>query len=704
MSLVGSLEDLALGDILQIVSLARKSGLLLLRTEGGDGRIVFQDGLVRAAYAKGQPEDLAGVLIASRLATPEVASQAVEDAREAGRPPAELLTERTGLTAERIDALRREHVERVVVRMFRWKVGEFSFDVRKDIDPRDQELALSVGINPQFLSMEAARIGDEEDAIDLKLAEDFRFSGEGTDGDDREWESGPSQVDAAPAASFDTPAVDAAPTASFEAPAADVAPAAFIAAPAVDVAPVSSFDARAVDAAPAASFDAPGMDDAPDDPRNVLALATAATQAKQAEPRAGLPWEGEIDPAAAVVVTEPVAMVEPPPVVAEPRIEPPPVIAEPPIEPPPVIAEPPIEPPPELPLVGVAGSAQPGVADSEPAPVEQATVPLVVIDAELRPLEWIKSTVDDQFQRVHIFQHVEGGIGRIRQYLMRGQLPTVLVSVEVPADSLSEKSGSAALVRRLRSQASRMPILALYQGDEPGFDEADALVARPPTSVLNDRRRQAEVEEAARALRAALEPWSRSDIASEARPDRRATLRSADEAALERLREISDRLRDPATVGDVLTLVMEFAAESFQRVAMFMVRDDEVVGISQRGLATAGGPDEATFRKMRVPLDEPACFHEVLANRRPHRLVPDKDGDRQLTGRLGNAHPREIYVAPIESGGRVAAILYADNLPGPRRMRDPAALTVVLHEAGLALDRALLERALAEAKGEARGA
>jgi hypothetical protein len=586
------------------------------------------------------------------LATPEVASQAVEDAREAGRPPAELLTERTGLTAERIDALRREHVERVVVRMFRWKVGEFSFDVRKDIDPRDQELALSVGINPQFLSMEAARIGDEEDAIDLKLAEDFRFSGEGTDGDDREWESGPSQVDAAPAA----------------------------------------------------SFDAPGMDDAPDDPRNVLALATAATQAKQAEPRAGLPWEGEIDPAAAVVVTEPVAMVEPPPVVAEPRIEPPPVIAEPPIEPPPVIAEPPIEPPPELPLVGVAGSAQPGVADSEPAPVEQATVPLVVIDAELRPLEWIKSTVDDQFQRVHIFQHVEGGIGRIRQYLMRGQLPTVLVSVEVPADSLSEKSGSAALVRRLRSQASRMPILALYQGDEPGFDEADALVARPPTSVLNDRRRQAEVEEAARALRAALEPWSRSDIASEARPDRRATLRSADEAALERLREISDRLRDPATVGDVLTLVMEFAAESFQRVAMFMVRDDEVVGISQRGLATAGGPDEATFRKMRVPLDEPACFHEVLANRRPHRLVPDKDGDRQLTGRLGNAHPREIYVAPIESGGRVAAILYADNLPGPRRMRDPAALTVVLHEAGLALDRALLERALAEAKGEARGA
>ena len=145
---------------------------------------------------------------------------------------------------------------------------------------------------------------------------------------------------------------------------------------------------------------------------------------------------------------------------------------------------------------------------------------------------------------------------------------------------------------------------------------------------------------------------------------------------------------------------MEFAAESFERVAMFMVRDDEAVGIAQRGLEAAGGPDEARFRGLRVPLLEPACFQEVVATRRAQRLTPDDDGDRQLTGRLGNAHPSEIYVAPIESGGRVAAILYADNLPGGGRLRDVAALTVVLHEAGLALDRALLERALAEAEGE----
>jgi hypothetical protein len=224
------------------------------------------------------------------------------------------------------------------------------------------------------------------------------------------------------------------------------------------------------------------------------------------------------------------------------------------------------------------------------------------------------------------------------------------------------------------------------------------MISRPPSLDLGDRRRAAEVEEAARSLHASLEPWSRRD-APLAPPAEAPAPNAADEATLERLRQISERLRDPSTVGDVLKLVIEFAAESFSRIAMFMVREHEAVGIAQRGLPGAGGPDDEGFRTVRIPLDEPACFQEVVATRRPQRLRPDDDGDRQLTGRLGSSHPDEVFVAPIESGNRVAAILYADNLPDGARLRDPAALTIVLHEAGLALDRALLERTLAESEG-----
>jgi hypothetical protein len=44
--------------------------------------------------------------------------------------------------------------------------------------------------------------------------------------------------------------------------------------------------------------------------------------------------------------------------------------------------------------------------------------------------------------------------------------------------------------------------------------------------------------------------------------------------------------------------------------------------------------------------------------------------------------------------------MYADNLATRRPLGDTSALEVVLHEAGLALERAVLERALEQAEGE----
>ena len=86
MSLVGSLVDLGLGDILQIVSLSRKSGLLLIRSDEGEGRIVFCDGLVQAAYLKGEPEDLRGLLVLSGCVSSEEFYRAEQLAEERGAP------------------------------------------------------------------------------------------------------------------------------------------------------------------------------------------------------------------------------------------------------------------------------------------------------------------------------------------------------------------------------------------------------------------------------------------------------------------------------------------------------------------------------------------------------------------------------------------------------------------------------------------
>ena len=73
------------------------------------------------------------------------------------------------------------------------------------------------------------------------------------------------------------------------------------------------------------------------------------------------------------------------------------------------------------------------------------------------------------------------------------------------------------------------------------------------------------------------------------------------DSALLRLKQASDQLRDPSSDGDILSLVLDFAAETFNRVAIFMLRDDAVAGIAQRGLDRAEGGEpgepEAGWRR-----------------------------------------------------------------------------------------------------------
>ncbi len=146
----------------------------------------------------------------------------------------------------------------------------------------------------------------------------------------------------------------------------------------------------------------------------------------------------------------------------------------------------------------------------------------------------------------------------------------------------------------------------------------------------------------------------------------------------------------------MLPLVIRFASEIFGRVAMFMVRDGTAVGMAQNGFAETGGPDDAALRSIQIDTAGSSWVTAVLERGKPVQGPPGNEGDRALALALGDTVPGEAYLAPIESTGQVIALLYADNLPQNTAISDTSALEVVLHHAGLALDRAALERALRE--------
>jgi CheY-like chemotaxis protein len=143
-SLNGNLEDLPLLDILQIVTYSRKTGYLAIKTRGGDGAIVFQDGMIVAAVTPG--------------------GLPLTQADVAGRDRVAVIEQRISIALEQLVRLRE---------------GEFNFSL-SDSPPKrigDRDISAEIlyeGINAQGLLLDLAR-GMDEDRRDSSAALEASF-------------------------------------------------------------------------------------------------------------------------------------------------------------------------------------------------------------------------------------------------------------------------------------------------------------------------------------------------------------------------------------------------------------------------------------------------------------------------------------------------------------------------------------------------
>lgn len=372
MSLVGNLEDLSLGDLLQIVCMSQKSGVLVVDSGAGSGHIVFRSGQVHAAGIKGRTADLRGILIAAGLldaARYEVAEAAL--GAKGVRDP-ERLAAHARIDPDAVEAIVRKSAEAAIFEMFAWSSGEFSFDARRESDLDEGSASLRNGLNPQYLAMEGMRLRDEAS----------RASG---------------QPVAAPVA---------VPSSATN---ADV----FFGAEHLEVEGGDEIELEA----------------------DFVIEAPAKRSARAGAERSPRPAPVREDPE--VAGTE------------------------------------------EAPRV------------SEPAPSSAgapAARPLVVIDPDAAALEWIKATIGARFERIHVFQRADQGLARIRQYLIRSEVPCVLISLATPIDPLSGIHGLPDFAKRLRSQSARILVIGLREAGQ-GRSEAvpsqlDAVLIRPTRAQL----------------------------------------------------------------------------------------------------------------------------------------------------------------------------------------------------------------------------
>jgi CheY-like chemotaxis protein len=159
------------------------------------------------------------------------------------------------------------------------------------------------------------------------------------------------------------------------------------------------------------------------------------------------------------------------------------------------------------------------------------------------------------------------------------------------------------------------------------------------------------------------------------------------------LRGMLQELNNPSLGGGIILLILRFASELMNRAVILLVKDQEVVGLGQFGIELKGESADVRVRNTRLPKAEKHVFTEALETFSPyHRNPEDTDWNSYLFNQLGGDRPSEVFIGPLISEGRVVAVLYGDNLPEKKPIGDTESLEIFLSQAGLAMEKALLER------------
>lgn len=166
MAIKGSLREASLPDVLQLLSMGKKTGCLAVTHRNNFGYIYFDKGRISYASIVNRRDRIGDLLVKAGSITPEQLQQAIDaQAKHRDKRVGDLLVELAFLTREALHEHVRVQIEEAVYLLFTWSEGTFNFEA--EVHPERQDLLVS--INPESLLLEGARRVDEWSLIEKKI-------------------------------------------------------------------------------------------------------------------------------------------------------------------------------------------------------------------------------------------------------------------------------------------------------------------------------------------------------------------------------------------------------------------------------------------------------------------------------------------------------------------------------------------------------
>jgi hypothetical protein len=167
-ALEGTLRDFSFADILQLISLQRKTGVLTLKSDENVITVSFINGsIVGASTLNQHTEDYIGLILVKRGELEEEdLNRALRRQEETLQRLGRILIDTEVSTIQTVRSALQQQVLQIVYRVFRWNDGDYHFSQESDID-YDKELMDPMAAD--HIIMEGARMTDEWPFIEQRL-------------------------------------------------------------------------------------------------------------------------------------------------------------------------------------------------------------------------------------------------------------------------------------------------------------------------------------------------------------------------------------------------------------------------------------------------------------------------------------------------------------------------------------------------------
>lgn len=168
MAIEGPLKELSIQDVLQLLDLAHKTGVLTVRSESLDDEAIvhFSKGAIVFAVRRRSTRRLGSLLIRSGKLTQRELDQALElQRKDPTRRLAEILLEMGSITEEELERQLKFQMEETIYEIMAWDEGYFRFEERAEV----AQHRLLARVKVESLLMEGARRIDEWTRLEAKI-------------------------------------------------------------------------------------------------------------------------------------------------------------------------------------------------------------------------------------------------------------------------------------------------------------------------------------------------------------------------------------------------------------------------------------------------------------------------------------------------------------------------------------------------------